>query len=62
MEELSSDQAELDINFPGAAAGAGSLEISVSSRATSRSTFEVLVDGEPLEPIAVDAAQKGLYG
>ncbi len=61
-EELSSDNAELDISFPGAAAGAGSLEISVSSRATSRSTFEVLVDGEPLEPIAVDAAQKGLYG
>ena len=60
-EELSSDQAELDITFP-AAAGAGTLEVSVSSRATSPSTFEVAVDGEALEPIRVDAAQKGLYG
>ncbi len=61
-EELSNDQAELDITFPSAAAGAGTLEVSVSSRATSRSTFEVAMDGEPLEPIRVDAAQKGLYG
>ena len=61
-EALTGDNAELDISFPMAAAGAGTLEVSASSRATSRSTFEVSVDGEPLEPIRVDAAQKGLYG
>ena len=61
-EALTGDNAELDISFPMAAAGAGTLEVSVSSRATSPSTFEVAVDGEPLEPIRVDAAQKGLYG
>ncbi len=61
-EELSSDDADLDITFPMAAAGAGTLEVSVSSRATSPTTFEVAVDGEALEPIGVDAAQRGLYG
>jgi hypothetical protein len=61
-EALTGNDAKLDVTFPGAAAGAGTLEVSVSSRATSRSTFEVAIDGEPREPIRVDAAHKGLYG
>ena len=60
-EELTADQAELNIRFP-AATGAGTLEVSVVSRATARSAFEVAVDGTSLEPIRVDAAQRGLYG
>lgn len=61
-EELTTDNAELDITFPSAAGSSGTLEVAVGSRATSRSTFEIAVDGAPEEPIQVDAAQKGLYG
>lgn len=61
-EELTTENPALDITFPSVAAGSATLEVAVSSRATSRSTFAVAIDGAPVEPIRVDAAQKGLYG
>ena len=61
-EELSSDQPELSITFSSEAAQSGTLEVSVGSRATSRSTFDITIDGTVKESIPVGAAQNGLYG
>ena len=61
-EAFSRDEPELSVTFPTSEASSATLEASVSSRATSRSTFEVSVDGAPPTTLRVDAAQQGLYG